>query len=305
MQERAHPICPKQDAALPRPLPGFLPATLRQTSAAGRPSSHDRTARQGSGFGEGGGGKPPPPAPAGLPGTQERQKEQAAAQAERSDGNGAARAAGCNAAPDKSRPAAEKGEAEAKAVRATTFGRAEGNRSAARGPFFDRGAGRGSLGEPSASPRPAAQSEEPPRWGGRGVRSPPGSERHGWKRAPRHAGLPRVRLGSRCKRERAARPQHRPDGPVWDAGLIKEGGKLSPEAVFILQPSTRGHQWDPLSRRGIGKKKAFVMAGNAPPAKQSQLVTDPRHPIPPRHEAAAADGMQDNVPLLQLVPPPA
>lgn len=185
-------------------------------------------------------------------------------------------------------------------MRATTFGRAGGNRSAARGPFFDRG-------EPSASPRPAAQSEEPPRWGGCKIRSPPppGSERHGWKRALHDTGLPRVQLGSRCKRERAASPQHRPDVPVWDTGLIKEGVKLSTEAKFILQPSTWGHQWDPLSRRGIEKKKAFVMVGNAPPAKQSRLVTDPRHPIPPRHEAAPADSMQDNVPLLQLVPPPA
>lgn len=87
------------------------PARLFPCHAPSDLSSHDRTARQGSGLGRGGN---PPSSPSRTPRHSERQKEQTAAQAERSDGNRAARATGCNTAPDKSRPAAEKGKAEAK-----------------------------------------------------------------------------------------------------------------------------------------------------------------------------------------------
>lgn len=214
-----------------------------------------------------------------------------------------------------------------------SLGRAEGNCSAARRPLL-RGWRRvpapaaASLGEPSARSHPAARSQAPGARdcrGGVGARpdAPLVSERHGQvvlrggcgaARGPARL-LPAIGglAGLHCRGQRPTRTQPRPDSPVWDAGLIRKGRKLSPEAKFILRPSTQGHQRHPLvsrrgilgSRRGTEKKKAFMTAGNALPAKRAQLVTDPRHPIPPQHEAADDDGVQDHAPLLRLVPPPA
>lgn len=92
--------------------------------------------------------------------------------------------------------------------------------------------------------------------------------------------------------------------PSWNTELVRKGVNLSPEVEFILWPNTQGHQQDPLSRRGIKKKKVFMTAGNALQAKWAWLVMEARHLIPPWHKATAAEGRQDHAPLLRIVPPP-